>query len=181
MVAKRPASTKPQEWNSVKYVRGKRAVPGSGLRKDQTRWKRILVEILRCSGFQVVKLLIKDKILPNWKGRGKLCPKCNEGSPLWRHCGQVQVLKEGLPAKDPSPLLASCFSSLPRARDSMTSNPSRHTFAPSPSSGPEFHSPHPGRQPQGSRRDAKTFGVRPQKVCGEAREEHCVWQEFDVG
>ena len=61
MVAKRPASTKSQEWNSVKYVRGKRAVPGSGLRKHQTRWKRTLVEILSCSDFQIVKLLIPDQ------------------------------------------------------------------------------------------------------------------------
>ncbi|CAK8987541.1 unnamed protein product, partial [Durusdinium trenchii] len=37
----------------------------------------------------IVKLLIKDKILPNWKG--KLCPKCNEGtlSPLKVHCGDT--------------------------------------------------------------------------------------------
>lgn len=88
MVLKRPASIKTPAWKKIPYVRGVRSVPARGVRREQAHWKRTITELLSYSDTQIVKTLIKDKLLPDWSG--KVCPKCNEGilSSLKVHCGE---------------------------------------------------------------------------------------------
>ena len=87
MVIKRPASQKTVAWKKVKYVRGKRSVPPSGVRREQARWKRTVPQLLKCTDAEIVQVLVDDGLLPDWSG--KLCPKCNQGvlSPLKLHFG----------------------------------------------------------------------------------------------
>ena len=90
MVIKRPASLKTQSWKQVPYVRGNRAVPARGVRREQAHWRRVVPELLKASDIDIVKMLIHDKILPDWSG--KRCPKCNRGtlSTLQTHCNEAK-------------------------------------------------------------------------------------------
>lgn len=80
LIAKRPASrkSKTKEYQSVKYVRVKGAVPGRGLRKDQATCSRSLPELIKASNDDIVRMLIKDKMLPDWSGMR--CPRCEKGT-----------------------------------------------------------------------------------------------------
>ena len=90
MVIKRPASLKTQSWKQVPYVRGNHAVPARGVRREQAHWRRVVPELLKASDIDIVKMLIHDKILPDWSG--KRCPKCNRGtlSTLQTHCNEAK-------------------------------------------------------------------------------------------
>ena len=90
MVIKRPASLKTQSWKQVPYVRGNRAVPARGVRREQAHWRRVVPELLKASDIDIVKMSIHDKILPDWSG--KRCPKCNRGtlSTLQTHCNEAK-------------------------------------------------------------------------------------------
>ena len=152
---------KSREWNSVKYVRGKRTVPAIGVRKEHARWKRTLLELLKRADFQIVKLLIKDKILPNWQG--KPCLKCNAAAKY--RCSR-KACQQRIHPRYLRP-----FSSLPWTRSFIASNPSSHTFVQS--------STH------------LTLGVNHKSVAGMQKlleyvrkkyvEKRCIWQEIDVG
>ena len=75
MVIQRRAGWKTQSWKQAPYVRGNRAVPARGVRREQAHWRRVVPELLKASDIDIVKMLIHDKILPGWSG--KRCPKCN--------------------------------------------------------------------------------------------------------
>eukprot|EP00438_Fugacium_kawagutii_P018574 Skav220205 [mRNA] locus=scaffold2858:132927:134168:+ [translate_table: standard] len=77
LVIKRPASKKTASWTRTPYVRGPRDVPARGVRTEQAHWQRTVPELLGASDTKIVKMLIDDKMLPNWAGRR--CPKCNKG------------------------------------------------------------------------------------------------------
>ena len=77
LLGKRPAGKKSVDYKSVKYVRAKTAVDGRGVRKDQVRCCRSLPTLLNASNDEIVRLLIKDGMLPDWSG--KQCPRCNKG------------------------------------------------------------------------------------------------------
>ena len=75
---KRPSSTKSKDYMSVKYVRIPTAVGARGRRQEQTKWRRTLPELLSASNDAIVKMLTKDQILLDWKGRQ--CPRCERGT-----------------------------------------------------------------------------------------------------
>ena len=56
MVIKRPASLKTQSWKQVPYVRGIRAVPARGVRREQAHWRRVVPELLKASDIDIVKM-----------------------------------------------------------------------------------------------------------------------------
>ena len=59
-------------------------------RGDRAKWSRIVEELLQASDQQIVKILIKDKLLKDWTS--KPCPHCFEGT-----CGPLKkVGKRGL-------------------------------------------------------------------------------------
>ncbi|CAE6965865.1 unnamed protein product, partial [Symbiodinium natans] len=66
------------EWKSVKYTREKTSVGPRGVRKDQMKWKRTLPQLLRADEKGIIKMLVADKLLPNWAG--KKCPRCSTGT-----------------------------------------------------------------------------------------------------
>ena len=65
-------------------------VPVRGVRREQAHWRRVVPELLKASDIDIVKMLIHDKILPDWSG--KRCPKCNRGtlSTLQTHCNEAK-------------------------------------------------------------------------------------------
>ena len=75
MIAKRPAGKKKSGWNQVPYQRD--AQGPSLVRKDQTKWHRSLQELLSQTDRGILRLLQKDKVLPDWTGA--VCPHCNFG------------------------------------------------------------------------------------------------------
>ena len=77
-VQKRPASMKSKLWQGVSYIRDKDGVNPRGVRKDQVKWKRTLHDLLKASNSGIIRLLVADKILPNWTG--KICPYCSKGT-----------------------------------------------------------------------------------------------------
>ena len=77
-VQKRPATKKTKAWQAVKYIRENVAVGPRGVRKEQAKWKRTLLQLLMASNKDIVKMLVADRILPNWKN--KVCPRCEAGS-----------------------------------------------------------------------------------------------------
>ena len=77
-VQKRPATKKTKAWQAVKYIRENVAVGPRGVRKEQAKWKRSLLQLLMASNKDIVKMLVADRILPNWKN--KVCPRCEAGS-----------------------------------------------------------------------------------------------------
>ncbi|CAK9104272.1 DNA repair protein REV1 (AtREV1) (Rev1-like terminal deoxycytidyl transferase) [Durusdinium trenchii] len=78
MVQKRPASTKSKAWSQVPYTRDESAVQPRGLRMDQSKWKRSLLDLVRANDKGIVEKLVADKILVSWEG--KQCPKCEHGT-----------------------------------------------------------------------------------------------------
>lgn len=78
MVQKRPASTKSKAWSQVPYTRDESAVQPRGLRMDQSKWKRSLLDLVRADDKGIVEKLVADKILVSWEG--KQCPKCEHGT-----------------------------------------------------------------------------------------------------
>ena len=75
MVLKKPAGVKSASWSKVPYQRHK--LGGGFLRKDQTKWRRNIQQLLKATDNQILDMLMKDKFLPNWEGC--VCPFCNEG------------------------------------------------------------------------------------------------------
>ena len=74
-LTKKPMSKKANSkaWAAVPYVRG-----GTGcVRRDQVKWSKTLQDILHLPEMDMIKLLIKDGLLPNWEGAQ--CPMCNRG------------------------------------------------------------------------------------------------------
>ena len=71
---KRPAAKKNLAWKSIPYVR---EAPSQD-RKDRTPWKRTLPQLLRADNQKIIRILVQDKILPDWKG--KTCPRCSKGT-----------------------------------------------------------------------------------------------------
>ena len=79
LVLKRPAMPKNSTWKQVPYIREKTMVGSRGLRKDQTKWKRSLSEILNADDKGIIKqFLVADKLLPDWTGTP--CPRCCKGT-----------------------------------------------------------------------------------------------------
>ena len=78
MVLKRPASMKTGTWKKTPYVRGSRDIPARGIRQEHAHWQRTVPELLKASDYKIAKMLIEDKILPDWSN--KCCPICNKGS-----------------------------------------------------------------------------------------------------
>ncbi|CAE7833016.1 unnamed protein product [Symbiodinium microadriaticum] len=74
---KRPATKKTTAWQAVKYIRENRGVGPRGVRKEQVKWKRNLLQLLLASNKNIVKMLVADGVLPNWKN--KVCPRCETG------------------------------------------------------------------------------------------------------
>ena len=74
-LTKKPASKKANSraWAAVPYVRG----GGVSVRRDQEKWSKTLQDILHLPEKTMVELLIKDGLLPEWKGAQ--CPMCNKG------------------------------------------------------------------------------------------------------
>ena len=68
-VQKRPATKKTKAWQAVKYIRENVAVGPRGVRKEQAKWKRTLLQLLMASNKDIVKMLVADRILPNWSVR----------------------------------------------------------------------------------------------------------------
>ncbi|CAE7761251.1 unnamed protein product, partial [Symbiodinium sp. CCMP2456] len=77
-VQKRPAAITSTTRKDVQYVREKCAVGPRGQRKDQTKWKRTIRQLLRASDKEIINVLIADKFIPKWEG--KTCPTCSEGT-----------------------------------------------------------------------------------------------------
>ena len=77
-VQKKPAAPKNRIWVLTKYVREKVSVGSRGQRKDQIKWKRTLPELLKADPMRITRILVEDKILPNWAG--KKCPRCGQGT-----------------------------------------------------------------------------------------------------
>ena len=102
LVVKRPAMPKSSTWKKVPYIREKTIVGSRGLRKDQTKWKRSLSEILNADNKGIIKLLVADKLLLDWTGTP--CPRCCKGTlPPHAVPGQLleaQVLRLSLPRLD---------------------------------------------------------------------------------
>ena len=90
MVIKRPAAKKTKAWKKTPYVRGHRDVLARGVRREHSHWQRAMPEPLKATDINIVKMLIKDKLLPNWSG--KCCPKCNKGtlSSLQMHSSETK-------------------------------------------------------------------------------------------
>ena len=59
-------------------MREKVSVGSRGQRKDQIKWKRTLPELLNADPTRITRILVEDKILPNWAG--KKCPRCGQGT-----------------------------------------------------------------------------------------------------
>ena len=78
MVLERPASMKTATWKKTPYVRGSRDIPARGIREVHAHWQRTVPELLKASDYKIVKMLIEDKILPDWSN--KRCPKYNKGT-----------------------------------------------------------------------------------------------------
>ena len=75
MILKKPAGIKSSTWTKVPY---QRHIQGGGfLRKDQTKWRRNIHELLTATDTQIISMLKMDKFLPNWEG--SICPFCNKG------------------------------------------------------------------------------------------------------
>ena len=60
------------------YTRDESAVQPRGLRMDQSKWKRSLLDLVRANDKGIVEKLVADKILVSWEG--KQCPKCEHGT-----------------------------------------------------------------------------------------------------
>ena len=75
-VLKRPASKKKGDWRQVPYVRDP-AAPALPC-ADRHKWKRSLVDVVKCSVSSVVSMLRADRLLPAWEGA--LCPHCQRGT-----------------------------------------------------------------------------------------------------
>ncbi|CAE7795509.1 unnamed protein product [Symbiodinium sp. CCMP2592] len=90
-VQKRPAATKSSSWKSVKYVRGNVTVGSRGQRKDQVKWKRTLPQLLKANDYDIIKMLLADKLLMDLSG--KLCPRCSSGTLSKLHTGGPHHLK----------------------------------------------------------------------------------------
>ncbi|CAE7460825.1 unnamed protein product [Symbiodinium natans] len=75
MVLKKPAGVKSASWSKVPYQRHK--LGGGFLRKDQTKWRRNIQQLLKATDNQILDMLMKDKFLQNWEGC--VCPFCNKG------------------------------------------------------------------------------------------------------
>ena len=74
----RPAMPKNTTQKNVPYIREKSIEGSRGLRKDQIKWKRSLPEILNAGDKGIIKLLVADKLLPDWTGTP--CPRCCKGT-----------------------------------------------------------------------------------------------------
>ena len=72
---KRPSSVKHEIYKAVPYARNPHAVPAR--RGDQIKCRRSIKDLLQADNKSIVKMLIDDKILPNWTG--SQCPRCMEG------------------------------------------------------------------------------------------------------
>jgi hypothetical protein len=68
-------------------VSGNRAVPARGVQKEQAHWRRVVPELLKASDIDIAKMLIHDKILPDWSGKRchKLPTHCKESKPKYRY------------------------------------------------------------------------------------------------
>ena len=117
----RPASTKSKDYMSVKYVRIPTAVGARGRRQEQTKWRRTLPEFLSASNDAIVKMLTKDQILLDWKGRQ--CPRCERGTlsglrPCYEarpHLLEVEVQPLHMPALPESTLPPPYLHRMPRS------------------------------------------------------------------
>ena len=76
-IQKRPASKKSLEYKKTPYVRDDKAAPARGPRKEKLKCQQNLVRLLRATDSEIVKILQKDGMLPDWKG--KECPRCGKG------------------------------------------------------------------------------------------------------
>ena len=89
-VLKRPKCKNPpkQKAEKVKYVRIAQN-SAQNKRMDQTKWRRSLPELLAATDLGIIRLLQKDKILPEWAGHK--CPRCSKGtlSPLLPRPGRT--------------------------------------------------------------------------------------------
>ena len=57
--------SKSKKKDDVKYVR---TVSHTAIRADRVKWRRSLPELLAATDFGIIRLLQKDKILPQWSG-----------------------------------------------------------------------------------------------------------------
>ena len=89
-IQKRPASKKSLEYKKTPYVRDDKAAPARGPRKEKLKCQQNLVRLLRATDSEIVKILQKDGMLPDWKG--KECPRCGKGL----LSGMISNLQESL-------------------------------------------------------------------------------------
>ena len=76
MIQKKPATKKTTSWSSVPYVKDNKGVVAR-FRLQQTKWRRTIQELLTASDEEITSILIKDQLLPDWKGA--MCPPCQSG------------------------------------------------------------------------------------------------------
>eukprot|EP00434_Breviolum_minutum_P034224 symbB.v1.2.030280.t2/scaffold3396.1/size57705/2 len=87
-VLKWPGALKRSKRNKKDDVKYVRTVSHTAIRVDQVKWRRSLLELLAATDFGIIRLLQKDKILPQWSGHK--WPRCTKGtlSPLLRRPGR---------------------------------------------------------------------------------------------
>ena len=78
LIQKKPAAKKYANYKKVPYTRTGTDVGPRGVRKEQSKSKRSLPEILRASNEGIVRMLLADGMLPNWAGMQ--CPRCEKGT-----------------------------------------------------------------------------------------------------
>ena len=78
LIQKKPAAKKYANYKKVPYTRTGTDVGPRGVRKEQSKSKRSLPEILRASNEGIVRMLLADGRLPNWAGMQ--CPRCEKGT-----------------------------------------------------------------------------------------------------
>eukprot|EP00439_Symbiodinium_sp_Y106_P081659 s590_g20.t1 len=94
-------------WQDVPYTPKNALVGPRGLRKDQTKWKCTLSDLLKADNKDIVKLLVRDKLLIDMTGI--TCPRCGKGAlskltkcqgDRWKHkcssrnsvCGSAHII-----------------------------------------------------------------------------------------
>ena len=94
---KRPACVKSLSWHNIRYVKEKNK--GGFVRKEQTKWKCNIKELLSASDKDIVNILIEDRLLPDWQGA--LCPHCQRGKlTALTYNGRDQILRHRCSAKN---------------------------------------------------------------------------------
>ena len=75
MILKTTAGIKTAPWSKAPYHRVNEG--GGFLRRDPTKSRRAIQQLLKATDTPILDMLMKDKFLPNWKGC--VCPLCNKG------------------------------------------------------------------------------------------------------